>query len=73
MNNRLTKEEAIDQVFSTVELEEAIRNFESLSDFLDHVTTPTLTKFRWMERTTCTKYASSWQIMDLYRFWKRCP
>lgn len=37
MNNRLAKEEVIDQVFSTVELQEAVRNFESLSDFLDHV------------------------------------
>ena len=26
----------MDQVFSTVELQEAVRNFESLSDFLDH-------------------------------------
>jgi hypothetical protein len=37
MNNRLTKEEAIDQVFSTVELENVVGNPESLSDFLDHV------------------------------------
>lgn len=37
MKNRLAKEEVIDQVFSTVELQEAVRNFESLSDFLDHV------------------------------------
>jgi putative transposase len=37
MSNRLAKKEDIDQVPSTFELENGISDFESLSDFLDHV------------------------------------
>jgi putative transposase len=37
MSARLAKKEAINQVPSPVELEDAVSNFESLSDFLDHV------------------------------------
>lgn len=37
MNKRLAKEEVIGQVPSTVEWQEAVRDFESLSDFLAHV------------------------------------
>ena len=36
MNNTLAKKEAIDQVPSTVELENVVGNPETLSDFLDH-------------------------------------
>jgi putative transposase len=37
MNNRLPKKDVVNQVPCTVELGEAVSNFETLGDFLDHV------------------------------------
>jgi hypothetical protein len=32
-------------------------------------TTPALTGFRWIYRTSSRRYSSSWHSIDLYRFW----